>query len=69
MFQAFCSISGVAYYNMMNSSPEHVFHRPGKELYQLIKDNLTGGFTSGNTRYFKKGESRLRDEDGKKYLT
>ena len=49
---------------MMCSSNE-VFHRPGRQLTELLRMNLTGGFTSGTTRYFKKGETRLRDEEGK----
>ena len=48
----------------MMSSTNLVFHRPDKELTEILRKNLTGGFTSGTTRYFKKGETRLRDEEG-----
>ena len=48
----------------MMTSTKEIFHRPGRQLTELLRQNLTGGFTSGTTRYFKKGETRLRDEEG-----
>ena len=62
-FQTYCSISGIAYYNMMSSSNE-VFFSPGEELYTDIRKNITGGFASGFTRYAKKGVTEIRDEEG-----
>ena len=61
LWKTFVSISGVAYYEMFRTAPEDAkFFRPRKELYQLMKKNLCGGFVSATTRYFKAGVTRLR---------
>ena len=63
IFHSYVSISGVAYYNLINTAPVNDrFFLPGKTLHTLMKKNMKGGFVSANTRYFKAGESKLRNK-------
>ena len=62
LFKTFVSISGIAYYELFRTAPPDAkFFRPGEELTKLMRKNLTGGFVSATTRYFKSNVSRLRN--------
>ena len=61
IWKSFISLSSASFYIGFNKAPEDdKFFKCPKEIYELMKDNVVGGFTSATTRYFKAKETKLR---------
>ena len=66
LWKSFISLSSLAYFIGFHKAPrEDKFFKCSKFVYSLMKDNIVGGFTSATTRYFKSGETKLHNEQGK----